>query len=58
MLQNIKTFEGDLQANGLKFGLVAARFNDFFVATDSACFFLDVLAIYTASFPADCFVSR
>ena len=32
MLQNIKTFEGDLQANGLKFGLVAARFNDFFVA--------------------------
>ncbi|MBE6379947.1 MAG: 6,7-dimethyl-8-ribityllumazine synthase [Lentisphaerae bacterium] len=25
-------FEGDLQASGLKFGLVAARFNDFFVS--------------------------
>ncbi|MBO5923712.1 MAG: 6,7-dimethyl-8-ribityllumazine synthase [Lentisphaeria bacterium] len=28
----MKTFEGDLQAKGLKFGLVAARFNDFFVS--------------------------
>ena len=31
-MANIKTFEGDLQAEGLKFGLVAARFNDFFVS--------------------------
>ena len=31
-MANIKTFEGDLQAKGLKFGLVAARFNDFFVS--------------------------
>lgn len=31
-MANIKTYEGDLQANGLKFGLVAARFNDFFVS--------------------------
>ncbi|MBR2356824.1 MAG: 6,7-dimethyl-8-ribityllumazine synthase [Lentisphaeria bacterium] len=28
----MKTYEGDLQAQGLKFGLVAARFNDFFVS--------------------------
>ncbi|MBE6366528.1 MAG: 6,7-dimethyl-8-ribityllumazine synthase [Lentisphaerae bacterium] len=28
----MKTFEGNLQADGLKFGLVAARFNDFFVS--------------------------
>ncbi|MBE6369964.1 MAG: 6,7-dimethyl-8-ribityllumazine synthase [Lentisphaerae bacterium] len=26
------TYEGNLQADGLKFGLVAARFNDFFVS--------------------------
>ncbi len=32
MSVNIKTFEGVLQAQGLKFGLVAARFNDFFVS--------------------------
>ena len=31
-MANIKTYEGDLQAQGLKFGLVAARFNDFFVS--------------------------
>ena len=31
-MANIKTLEGDLQAKGLKFGLVAARFNDFFVS--------------------------
>ena len=31
-MANIKTFEGNLQADGLKFGLVAARFNDFFVS--------------------------
>ena len=31
-MANIKTLEGDLQAAGLKFGLVAARFNDFFVS--------------------------
>ena len=31
-MSNIKTFEGNLQADGLKFGLVAARFNDFFVS--------------------------
>ena len=31
-MANIKTFEGDLQAGNLKFGLVAARFNDFFVS--------------------------
>ena len=31
-MANIKTFEGDLQAGDLKFGLVAARFNDFFVS--------------------------
>ena len=31
-MANIKTYEGDLQAKGLKFGLVAARFNDFFVS--------------------------
>ena len=31
-MANVKTFEGDLQAAGLKFGLVAARFNDFFVS--------------------------
>ena len=31
-MANIKTFEGNLQAEGLKFGLVAARFNDFFVS--------------------------
>ncbi|MBE6402667.1 MAG: 6,7-dimethyl-8-ribityllumazine synthase [Lentisphaeria bacterium] len=28
----MKTYEGDLQAKDLKFGLVAARFNDFFVS--------------------------
>ena len=32
MAANIKTFEGDLNASGLKFALVAARFNDFFVS--------------------------
>ena len=32
MSANITTYEGSLQAEGLKFGLVAARFNDFFVA--------------------------
>ena len=32
MSANITTYEGDLQADGLKFGLVAARFNDFFVS--------------------------
>ena len=31
-MANIKTLEGNLQAEGLKFGLVAARFNDFFVS--------------------------
>ena len=31
-MANIKTYEGDLQAKDLKFGLVAARFNDFFVS--------------------------
>ena len=31
-MANITIFEGDLQASGLKFGLVAARFNDFFVS--------------------------
>ena len=31
-MANIKTLEGNLQADGLKFGLVAARFNDFFVS--------------------------
>ena len=31
-MANIKTYEGNLQATGLKFGLVAARFNDFFVS--------------------------
>jgi len=31
-MANIKTFEGNLQADGSKFGLVAARFNDFFVS--------------------------
>lgn len=31
-MANIKTFEGNLRADGLKFGLVAARFNDFFVS--------------------------
>ena len=31
-MTNIKTYEGSLQAAGLKFGLVAARFNDFFVS--------------------------
>ena len=32
MSANITTYEGTLQADGLKFGLVAARFNDFFVS--------------------------
>ena len=32
MSANITTYEGNLQADGLKFGLVAARFNDFFVS--------------------------
>ena len=32
MSANITTYEGSLQAEGLKFGLVAARFNDFFVS--------------------------
>ncbi len=32
MAANIKTFEGDLNASGLRFALVAARFNDFFVS--------------------------
>ena len=31
-MANVKTYEGNLQADGLKFGLVAARFNDFFVS--------------------------
>ena len=31
-MANVKTYEGTLQADGLKFGLVAARFNDFFVS--------------------------
>ena len=31
-MANITTYEGHLQATGLKFGLVAARFNDFFVS--------------------------
>ena len=31
-MANIKTYEGDLQAKDLRFGLVAARFNDFFVS--------------------------
>ena len=31
-MANIETYEGDLQAKDLKFGLVAARFNDFFVS--------------------------
>ena len=31
-MANVKTYEGNLQAGGLKFGLVAARFNDFFVS--------------------------
>ena len=32
MTGNIKTFEGKLSANGMKFGIVCARFNSFFVS--------------------------
>ena len=31
MAREIKTYEGGLQAKGMRFGLVCARFNDFFV---------------------------
>ena len=32
MTGNIKTFEGKLSAHGMKFGIVCARFNSFFVS--------------------------
>ena len=32
MLNQVKTFEGMLDAKGLRFGIVCARFNDFFVS--------------------------
>ncbi len=32
MAREIKTYEGGLQAKGMRFGLVCARFNDFFVS--------------------------
>ena len=32
MLSQVKTFEGMLDAKGLRFGIVCARFNDFFVS--------------------------
>ena len=31
MNESIKTMEGDLNARGLRFGIVASRFNDFIV---------------------------